>query len=313
MISEGLHDIPMADYLADPCGVPSLSAGCAFRLITQSPLHAWQAHPRLGAAPQDEASAADIGSVAHDLLLGGEGKLAIIDPADYPAKNGNIPDGWTNPAIRAARDDARQKGLTPILADRMEQVSIMVETAREFVARSQLAGIFANGKAERTIIWRDGESLARIRPDWLTHDFGVHLSYKTTTASARPEPFIRGLLNSSGYAFALRFYARGVSAHVGHYKTEHVILAQEQTAPFACSLIGLTPAKAMIEDDRVCAAFELWAQCMREGVWPAYSARIHYAEPSSWELAEAEARQADHDNERDGIAATLDFYRRAAE
>src|SRR5260221_5320495 len=43
----GLYDIADADYHADCCAVPSLSSSIVKLLDQQTPLHAWQAHPRL--------------------------------------------------------------------------------------------------------------------------------------------------------------------------------------------------------------------------------------------------------------------------
>jgi hypothetical protein len=41
-------DVSTAEYHADPCAQPSLSASIARELIHKSPLHAWQVHPKLG-------------------------------------------------------------------------------------------------------------------------------------------------------------------------------------------------------------------------------------------------------------------------
>jgi hypothetical protein len=288
----GIHTIPMAAYLADPCPSPSLSSSCAHRLLVKSPLHAWAEHPKLGGQSGKQANAADTGSVAHDILLHGEGTIAVIDPAKYPAANGNIPEGWTNPSIRAARDAARSKGLTPILAAEMPAIHAMADTAREFVSRSEIAGIFERGRPEQTIIWREGETWCRARPDWLTDDRDVVLHFKTTKASARPERFIRGIMQDMGYGFALQFYKRGLAAVVGGTeKTRHLILVQEQEAPYACSLIGLAPAKAAIEDARVARAIDLWTECVKTDTWPGYDSRVHWADPTPWELAQSELDQ----------------------
>ncbi len=284
-------DLAMAEYLADPCPVPSLSASCALRLITRSPLHAWQEHPRLGGVKGEDAGVADIGSVAHDLLLGGEGKIAVIDPAEYRSKptkdspDGNIPIGWTNTAIREARDSARSRGLTPILLEDFSEVQRMNDAAREFIATSEIAGVFETGAAEQTVVWREGDAWCRARPDWLNGTTCLH--YKTTEASAEPAAFIRGIMRSMGYGFAMAFYARGLSV-IAPSVDRHVILIQEQTAPYACSLISLIPSKWEIEFSSVTRAIKLWSQCMWSSKWPGYSGRIHYAEPTAWELAESE-------------------------
>jgi hypothetical protein len=282
-------DMPFAQYLADPCGGPSLSASIAHTLLTASPLHAWQQHPKLGFVPggpgDDDEEKADIGSVAHEVLLGGESRIVTVE-----AEN------WRTKLAREQRDEARAQGKTPILAYRMGEVHAMVEAAHRFIDSTSLAGIFERGKGEQTLVWTESVDgfvvpiWCRARPDWLTDDFDVMLHYKTTRASARAEKFIRGIMSSMGYGLALRFYARGLRTLLADRArgTQHLILVQEQQAPFACSLIGLSPAKAEIEDARVDLAIEHWAHCLRDNQWPAYDRRIHYADPTPWELEEVE-------------------------
>lgn len=303
-MNPGIYDIPMARYLADPCPEPSLSSSCANLLLAKSPAHARLYHPRLGAAGRDDDSnAADIGTLAHDMLFGGEGKICVIEPAMYPAKNGNIPDGWTNTAIRAARDTARNNGLTPILGAQYGAVKNMVKAAKAFIDApdSEIPGILGHGKAEQTIIWREGQAWCRARPDWLTDDYSVLLHYKTTKASAKPEAFIRGIMDSMGYDMAIAFYKRGldyVFERDDGYLPDHVrhlMLVQEQVPPYACSLIDLSPAKMAIANAKAMRAIMTWQRCMETGNWPAYSPRVHSAEPTPWQLAQAEeAMLEDH-------------------
>ena len=288
-------DLPMAAYLADPSPMPSLSSGVAHDLLTKSPKHVWSDHPRLGGSLSEPNDASDMGTIAHDLLLGGEGKICIIEPADYRSKptkadpEGSIPKGWTNGAIRAARDEAREHGLTPVLAGAMGAARAMAAEAKRFVASSALAGVFDEGEGEVTMIWREGPAWCKARPDWLNHVMKVRLHYKTTQASAKPEPFIRGLMESMGYDVALAFYRRGFEAlTLIDSEWRDVILVQEQSAPYACSLIALDPAKFAIADDKVTRAIALWQKCIASGKWPAYSGEIHYASPTAWQLAEAE-------------------------
>ena len=282
-----IHRISMAAYLADPAEQPSLSSSIAHKLITRSPLHAWRDHPRLGGAVREDSGVADIGTVAHDLLLGGEGKICVIDPNNYPSTTGTIPDGWTNKAIRAARDQARANGLTPILAGAMAGARAMVKAAHEFIATSEIAGVFDAGEAELTVIEQIDGVWLRCRPDWMSDRYLLH--YKTTKASAAPEAFIRGIMPSMGYDMAMAFYAvcTPMSGRL------HRMLVQEQDAPYACSLIALSPALLEISLLKVRRAIALWEQCMLSGTWPGYSSRVHYAEPTPWALAAAESAMSE--------------------
>lgn len=288
------EEIPMASYLADPCPVPSLSSGAAHRLLVRSPAHVYAQHPRMGAQRQEDNDASDMGTIAHDLILGGEGKICVIDPELYRSKptkdnpDGSIPAGWTNSAIRAARDLARSNDLIPILPGAMAGAKAMEKAARAFLAGSELAGVLDDGEGEVTMLWQEGDIWLRARPDWLNHKMKVCLHLKTTKASAKPESFIR-MSDAMGYDVSIAFYKRGFEALTKQRDFLHVILAVEQDAPCGCSLIGLGPAKMEIAEMKINRSIGIWRECMATGVWPGYSNQIHYADPSAWQIAEAEA------------------------
>jgi len=300
-------EISMSIYLADPCVVPSLSSGAAHRIVTRSPAHVWADHPRLGGRTQIDSNASDIGTLAHDMLLGGEGKICVIDPTQYRSKptkdnpEGSVPAGWTNTAIRAARDEARSNGLTPVLIGDVSGARHMVKAAQDFIANSELAGVWRDGAGETTMIWQEDETWFRARPDWINHEERVMLHYKTTRASASPEPFIRGILTGIGYDVSMAFYRRGFEHLTKQQDFLHVILVQEQMPPHACSLITLDPASWAIADGKVEQAVLLWEHAMRSGTWPAYDARIHSAAPTPWALAQAEELAMQGDVSEGGV------------
>ena len=294
-LQAGLHRIPMAQYLADPCPVPSLSSSMLNRLVTRSPMHAHYEHPRLGNNRGEDSNKADMGTVAHDILLGGKGKICIIDPEDYAGAKVAVPKGWTNNAIREARDEARAKGLTPILKGAELAAKAMAARARKFLAESDIAGVLDSGESELTIIAKDGETWLRARPDWFNPEMQIMLHYKTTEASVEPSKFISGIMRGMGYGTAIAFYQHvweQLYSDQDLSQWQHIILAQEQDAPYACSLIALDPAKAEIERQNVLQGIMAWAHCMKSGKWPGYSSHIHYASPTAWEMAQAEGRIA---------------------
>jgi len=121
-------NIPMADYVADKlCVVPTLNASSAHTLLSQSPFHAFTAHPRLNpAAQQDESNVADIGTVAHEVLLtGSTSRIVVVQAED-----------WRTKAAQEARKAARENGGVAILVAKMADVKAMVDAAQEYVARS---------------------------------------------------------------------------------------------------------------------------------------------------------------------------------
>ena len=89
--------IPMADYLADPCVSPSLSSGACHTILSRSLQHAWASHPRLGGRAQDDSDASDMGTLMHDLLLGVDeriGRHQMHDPVgvDCDIERGRDPE-----------------------------------------------------------------------------------------------------------------------------------------------------------------------------------------------------------------------------
>jgi len=164
----------------------------------------------------------------------------------------------------------------------------MTHTAQDFLKTTEIAGVLDDHEPEMTLIWRADNVWCRARPDAINRRLRVMLHYKTTQGSAQPDAFIRGIMESGGYDVAMAFYSLGARA-VGLDDWQHVLLAQEQAFPHACSLISLDPAKWGIADAKVDRALVLWEQCVRTNRWPGYSSQIHYASPTPWQLAEAEA------------------------
>jgi len=152
----GIYDMPMADYLADPCETPSLSSGIARRLCEASPIHGWTAHPRLNPLYRAEVDERfDIGTAAHALLLEGRAGVAIIEAPD-----------WRTAAARDARDRARAEGKIPILSARWEDVQALVRATRmQLNGHAATPTPFTDGRPEETLVWREGDIWCRARLD----------------------------------------------------------------------------------------------------------------------------------------------------
>ena len=285
-ITRGLHPgISAEDYHADPCDSPSLSCGIAKILLAKSPRHAMLSHPRMNPKYRHtDDGRLDLGTVAHDSLLeGGTPRIAVFDPADYPNMKGEgSAKGWTNKAIKEARDAARAAGKTPILIDDWYQVKAMVDAAREFVIGSEVAGCF-EWQAESTVIWQEDGIWCRARPDLFSAKDMVIIDYKTTT-DANPEYLTRRVMTQMGYDVQAAFYQRGIR-DVYDNDAQFIFLFQEIEPPYACSLIGLDPGLQAVGEAKVERAITLWSECASRNTWPAYSKQIHWAMAPAWELA----------------------------
>lgn len=292
--------MPSEEYHADPAEQPSLSNSIAHIMLSKSPAHAFNCHPRLSKNYQpSESSRFDIGTAAHDLILeGGTAKICVIDPQEHRSKpnkanpEGAIPSGWTNGAMRAARDQARSNGLVPVLPWDNAALRHMVEAAHEFLEHTELRGILKDGKPEQTLIWQedgaDVPSWSRSRLDWWTNDRAIILDYKTC-ANANPEAFIRGM-GAFGYDMQCAFYRRGamICGDMPEMPA-FVFLCQEIEAPYACSLVSLSRAYLEIAEAKVERAISIWQECMASGKWPGYPSQVCYGEPPAWVMQEHEA------------------------
>lgn len=300
-MNTGLHTMTMPEYIA----LQALSSGVCHKILSQSPLHAWFDSPWNPARADSPNDASDLGTCAHSVLLeGNEDKIAVINPIDYVGKTGGIPKGWTNTAIREARDIARLDGKIPVLPEDMADIRAMVAAAKSYIAGSELAGVFDDGKPEQTIVWSEVAGGGQIvdcktRPDWLNDKTLLH--YKTST-NANPRAFSR-LVANMGYDFALAFYMRGLSAALPDAEVDHLILCQEVEAPYACKLFDLSSALAEVAERRVERAIGVWARCLASGKFPAYDGSVHSIELMPWELAQAEEDMLNDQELSGGIPA----------
>ena len=297
-MSPGFHPSISAEvYHADELvGAPTLSCSIAQILLSESPRKAWHSHPRLNPNYRAEAeSKFDLGTCAHAVLLENDSsKIAVIDPEEYPSKKGAIPEGWTNNAIRAARDAARASGKTPLLKTVYADVRNMVDAALEFIKNSEIAEPWHAAQPEVTGLWC--ETNGKGKPIWLRCRFdklAVPLrfigDYKSTM-DASPEAFSR-LIARMGYHIQEAFYRRGARA-LGVDEPEFRFLAQCSEPPHECSLHACHPELQRIADVEVERAIGMWRLCLSENHWPSYGGRIHYALPTSHMLYEHEQRMA---------------------
>lgn len=276
----GIYQLPAAEYHADRIAAePTLSHSIANIIIDQSPLHAWTAHSRLNPAHEpEERKEFDLGSAAHAALFEGEAGIVVL-PFDNYRKD----------AAQAMRDELRAAGKYPVLTAQYEDVMAMREAAIAAIAGCRdLSGLtLATGRAEHVLVWREGPVICRARLDFLFAGEQVFLDYKTTT-DATPGVFTRQMVRM-GYHRQDDFYGRGVRAIFGK-PAKGIFMAQEKKKPYACSFHGCGPSvreMAKRDNDHAIGA---WEECLRTGVWPTHSNRIHWAEAKPWELEDQETR-----------------------
>lgn len=273
------HVIPMDQYVRDAFhdGPPTLSSHIAHLLVTRSPAHAYYAHPRLHPGWQpEERFRFDLGIAAHAALLEDQAhRIHVVAAED-----------WRSTAARAARELARAQGKIPLLAHQADAVHAMVREAKRALAASPDLQGLGPLDAEVTLTWWDGPATnpahCRCRPDWITQDRAIVLSYKTCDGVAEPEAFVRTIV-TMGYDMQAAFECAAVEALTGRTPL-YVWIAQETEPPYAVALIGLSPTMAALGRMKYRQAVTRWAECLTRGQWPAYPDRICYVDPPTWAL-----------------------------
>lgn len=270
----GIHDMPAAQYHADPCPDPSLSASVGALLVGRSPLHAWAAHPKLGNEPREDKDVFDLGTAAHHMVLRQDfwrEQIAIVDA-----------DAWTTKAAREQRDDARASGLTPLLRKHYERLERMVAALEK---HPQAGRAFRDGKPERSLFWKDEEAgiWMRCRPDWLPNDTAAPVpDYKTTT-DARPETWDRRFCLDHGGLLRAAHYEAGMRA-CGFKVPALYYVVQEVTPPHAVTVRVVEPESEVMRIGRalLAKAKAMWAECLRKNEWPGYMPLIGTVAIPDW-------------------------------
>ena len=276
----GIATIPAADYHADPCEKPSLSASIAHTLVARTPLHAWSAHPKLNPnwEPHDDPKF-DLGTVAHAMLLQGFDVAVQV-----------LADDWRTKAAKEERDAIRAAGRTPLLSKDWDRCVQMVNAAWPQILAVK-APLLADGKPEQTLTWVEPNGAhCRARIDWLRDDRTGITDLKTTSRSANPEGWTRNTLYGIGADIQAAWYLRGVKAVTGVDAIFRWVIV-ETSPPYALSVVSPAPSVLALGNEKVEHAIRRWGECLESGVWPGYGTEVAYAELPAWE----EARWLDHE------------------
>jgi hypothetical protein len=279
----GIYDLSDDLYHSDPVIEPSLSSSIGKILLTQTPLHAKLAHPRLNPDwKSDQDSKFDIGSAAHDWLLRGADKMQEVKADD-----------WRTKAAKEQRDSARASGLIPLLSKDIARVKTMVEAVQaQLENHREASDAFKKGMPEQTLIWQeeigDVRIWCRAKVDWLPDDGGFLYDYKTTTDAAAPE--FRKRLFDLGHDISIAFYRRGLAKLRGGELLEPRFVVVEVSPPHAVNVIGLVPSALEYAEMKVDEMLRRWAYCISRGVWGGYAPYVSLVDAPPWIMAQFEER-----------------------
>jgi hypothetical protein len=271
----GIHtNVRAADYHADPCEEPSLSSSIAKIILRDTPRHAWHAHPRLnpGFEPKDD-SKFNVGSVAHELILGRGGGFDVLDYDD-----------WRKKEAQEKRDASWSAGRTPILAHQYADAEAIYSRIWSDLPRNHDVFMdWTSGDSEVVLIWHDiGGALCRAMLDRVT-PAGVIYDVKCTDAGLSDAQIARQIVNM-GYDLSAGMYVRGLSQLRPELagRIRYVWLMVETSEPYEFRLIEADGATLAMGDRKTALAIEKWRRCIEAASWPGYPPEISRLPYPGW-------------------------------
>jgi hypothetical protein len=270
----GVYPMSHAEYLADPVPGGSLSSSGARMLLPPScpALYRYrQDHP-------EHKDVFDVGTAAHQLVLGTGPEIVVVDAPD-----------WRSKAAKEARDEARTAGDVALLLDDYSRVVFMAEAIR----RHPLAGPLlarSDVQPEQTLIWHDGEfgiwRRARLDAHRSASRRLLVTDYKTAR-SADPGQFARSAA-SYGYHAQASWYLDAVQAVLGERDAAFLFVVQEKEPPYLVTVCELDYPSVQAGHALNRRAMEVYRDCREADVWPGYTDDVALISLPAWALGSRE-------------------------
>ena len=296
----GMHDIPVDQYHADQLAPePSLSSSGIKLLINQSPDHFRARHPRLTRFPWyrwPQTDAMKVGTIAHRIILGAGHDYVVLDPADYPTKDGKPGKTLGTAAAKAAVANAEAAGQLVITPETYRDALNATEHMLTLIRRDYPR--WDDGASERTVLWRyrlnSGDHiwcrslLDRFVPSCVCVERdGIHPHIFDPKFTSKPidDYAIDTTIAHSGWDIQDAFYRIGTESVLGPHvagKALFTFLLTELFPPFetrAVTVPGIWRDGAFSEID---IAANKFGECLKTGKWPGRSDRYTPLAPPDW-------------------------------
>lgn len=221
--------------------------------------------------PPPPRAAFDFGHAAHTFVLGEGEQIARLDYDSFRSK-----------AAQTDRDDARSRGLVPLLAADYDKAVAMAKVLR---SSPDAAALFTNGQAEVVKHWTDEQTGTPLRTkyDWLPEAGNGPMTvpdYKTA-ASAAPSKFTKSAF-TYGYHIQAAWYVDTVKALGIADDVDFIFAVQEKDPPYLVSLIRLDDVALDIGRYEYRKAIDIYARCMETDTWPGYADAVVTVNTPAW-------------------------------
>ncbi|MEM9227725.1 MAG: PD-(D/E)XK nuclease-like domain-containing protein, partial [Verrucomicrobiota bacterium] len=221
-LDPGLHtEISETRYHGDLLSrQPSLSSTLARKLTTQSPLHAWTAHPRLNPDHEPvQKRSFDVGRAAHSVVLG-RGAPFEAYPPKLLASNGAA-------STKAAKEWAEAKradGVTPLKQDDFDAVHAMATTLETKLA--ELGVRFDADRSEIVALTEIDDVMCRAMLDNAPAEPSAPIYDFKTCESAAPDACMRAVMNY-GYDVQAAHYLETWAAVTGEERVLRFVFQEK--------------------------------------------------------------------------------------
>jgi len=225
------------------------------------------------------------GHAAHRLVLGKGAEIVEVEA-----------DNWLTKAAKAQRDEALAAGLLPLLTEDVAKAHSLADAVRAH----PLAGrLFAAGRAEQSVLWRDEQYGVdrRARFDWVPEERingRLFLPDLKTTSSAEPGKFAKSLADFAYHQQASWYRDAAIAAALNDDPV-FLLVAVEQEPPHVITVF-LPDAEALaIATDLNALAMKIYKRCLVTDTWPGYSDSVVSLSLPRWYVKQTE-EMLDNDN-----------------
>lgn len=268
------------EYHADPCPVPSLSHTIAHTLVSDSPIHAYLAHPRLGSVRKEPTKAMDKGTLGHILLLDEGRDIRRIDADD-----------WRTQAARDERDSWRAAGGIAALE---HEYQTALDAAHH--VRLQLEDDFdvkLDGVSEVAAFWYetadDGTRvLCRAMLDhWIA---ARAIAYDVKIPASSHPKACQSFMIDHGCDIQWAAYTSALGKIFPELagRVDLEFLFCEFDAPFCVTPVEVAGSMRELGARKWRRAINTWAACTKSEKWPGYVSKRIRVEAPAWALQQEE-------------------------
>lgn len=256
----GVYDLPFQEYLGQPCDALSMGSSDA-QLLTieeKTPAHlvaSWN-------EPEKVSKVADIGSVAHELLLQpncANRRIVVVKADNFKKK-----------ATQELRDAILNEGNIPILGKDFDTSRRIVDAV---MSHPVAAALLRNGEAERSWFWKDPKTglYKKCRPDFFT---AARILIDIKTVGSAAPTFLKRRVQDGGWFMQAPWYCEVIERVDGKPAAGYCWIIAEQEPPHAV-VVRKPPEVALIHGDRLNKqAWSIFTRCVERNEWPAYGDEI---------------------------------------